>query len=111
MPRRTVAALLLLLSLAWAASARAGSNEFEITLDAREAPRGLLHASLTYPVDPGTFTLLYPKWIPGEHGPTGPVRDVVDLHMEAAGRELDWQRDPRDLYIFRTTIQIGRAHV
>ena len=127
-PLHAVAAwLMLALALAWTAVARAGTNDFDITLDAREAPRGLLRASLNFTVAPGPFTLQYPKWIPGEHGPTGPVRDVVDLHMEAGGRELDWQRDPRDLYIFRTTIppeaktlrvefnfllpKIGRAHV
>mgnify|MGYP003353153567 CR=1 FL=1 len=56
-----------------------------VTPSARgEAPRGLLHASLTYPVDPGTFTLLYPKWIPGEHGPTGALV-VFQAHGLPAG--------------------------
>jgi predicted metalloprotease with PDZ domain len=32
---------------------------------------------------------------------------VVDLHLKAGDRELDWQRDPRDLYVFRTEIPSG----
>lgn len=102
-----VAALLCAILLLAAHSAFAATDDFEITLDAREAPRGLLHASLSYPVQPGPLTLLYPKWIPGEHGPTGPVRDLVELRMEAAGQPLDWQRDARDLNAFRTTIPSG----
>ena len=41
-----------------------------LDVDAREAPRKILHARLTIPARPGALTLAYPKWIPGEHGPT-----------------------------------------
>ncbi|MDQ2971288.1 MAG: M61 family peptidase, partial [Acidobacteriota bacterium] len=43
-----------------------------LEVDAREATRKIFHARLTIPVEPGPLTLLSPKWLPGEHGPTGP---------------------------------------
>ncbi|MSO20137.1 MAG: M61 family peptidase [Acidobacteria bacterium] len=99
--------LLCTLVAAAIAPATARGQSLEITLDAREAARGVLHAELTIPADSGPITLYYPKWIPGEHGPTGPVRDVVNLRMKAGGRELDWKRDPLDLYAFRTVVPAG----
>ena len=48
----------------------------KITLDLRDAPRKMLHARLSIPVQPGPLTLEYPQWIPGEHSPTGPDRQL-----------------------------------
>jgi hypothetical protein len=45
----------------------APSRPLEISVDATEAPRKLLHARLVIPAAPGPLTLHYPKWIPGEH--------------------------------------------
>src|SRR5262249_31065288 len=47
-----------------------------LTVDATEAPRKILHNRLLMRVRPGPLTLYYPKWIPGEHGPFGPVGNV-----------------------------------
>ena len=52
-----------------------------IAVDATEAPRKIFHAKLTMPATPGTLTVYYPKWIPGEHGPTGPVENLTGLHF------------------------------
>jgi predicted metalloprotease with PDZ domain len=76
----------------------------QITVDAREAARGILHAELTFPVQPGPLTLLYPKWIPGNHAPTGPVGDLVGLKVRAGSQVLTWQRDPLDMYAFQVTV-------
>ena len=45
----------------------------QITLhvDASGVASNTYHAHETIPVSPGPLTLFYPKWIPGEHGPTG----------------------------------------
>ena len=48
-----------------------------VALDARETPRKLLHARETLAVTPGALTLVYPKWLPGEHAPDGAVDDLV----------------------------------
>src|ERR1700745_1707221 len=59
-----------------------------ISLDATEAPRKIFHAHLTIPASPGNLTLYYPKWIPGEHGPTGPIQDLAGLKWGFNGQAL-----------------------
>src|SRR6266849_6188229 len=54
-----------------------------LSVDATEARRKLFHARMTMPVAPGPLTLVYPKWIPGEHGPTGPIADLAGLKLTA----------------------------
>jgi hypothetical protein len=43
-----------------------------LSVDLTDAPRKILHATETIPVQPGLLTLVYPEWIPGEHGPPAP---------------------------------------
>ena len=98
------------LTLAFAAPpARADFSGGVITLavDATEAPRKILHAKLTIPVEPGTLTLVYPKWIPGEHGPTGPLTDVAGLRFMAAGKPLRWERDLVDMHAVSCVVPEG----
>src|SRR5689334_16098325 len=59
-----------------------------LAVDATDAPRRILHARMTIPVTPGEFTLVYPEWIPGEHGPTGPIDDLTGLRFTAGGQAL-----------------------
>ena len=78
-----------------------------LSVDAREAPRRLLHAALTIPVKPGPLALEYPKWIPGEHGPTGPLNGIISLKFFAGGKPLAWRRNPEDLYEFDLVVPEG----
>jgi len=57
-----------------------------LSVDATDAPRKIFHAQLNIPATPGTLTLLYPKWIPGEHGPTGPIQNLTGLKFSANGQ-------------------------
>lgn len=82
-----------------------------IEVDATEAPRRIFHARLSLPASPGPLVLYYPKWIPGEHGPTGPVVDLVGLRFSAGGQTLPWRRDPVDMYAFHLTIPAGASAV
>ncbi len=52
-----------------------------LAVDAGDAPRKFFHARITIPATPGDFVLLYPKWIPGEHGPSGPVVDTAGIYF------------------------------
>src|SRR5260370_6112547 len=83
--------------LATAALASAQSP-ITISVDASDAPRRIFHAALHIPAKPGPFTLLYPKWIPGEHGPTGPIADLSSLRIVSSVHPLAWHRDPVDMY-------------
>src|SRR4051794_41135993 len=72
------------------AAPAAETTPIRLEVDAREAPRKILHAKLVIPAAPGPLTLLYPKWLPGEHGPTGPIADLAGLKIAAAGRAIPW---------------------
>ena len=52
-----------------------------LSVDATEAPRKLFHARMTMAAAPGPLTLVYPEWIPGEHGPTGPIINLAGLKI------------------------------
>ena len=82
-----------------------------LALDARETPRKLLHARETLNVTPGPLTLVYPKWIPGEHSPDGPIDDLVGLNFAAEGRSLPWRRDAVDLFAFHVDIPQGATRL
>jgi len=85
----------------------AAGPPIELTVDATDAPRRLLHARMTIPASPGALRLAYPKWIPGEHGPTGPITDVAGLRVSAGGKALAWRRDPVDLYVVEVQVPAG----
>jgi predicted metalloprotease with PDZ domain len=109
MPRFAPAVSFLLLS---AASLRAADNRpVTLEVDAREAPRKIFHAKLTIPAAPGPLTLAYPKWIPGEHGPTGPITDLVGLRFSADGKPIPWKRDAEDMYLVRVDVPSGAESV
>ena len=83
------------------------SNPMTLVLDARDAGRGLMYSHMTIPAKPGEFTIVYPKWIPGEHGPTGPLNDLTMLRVSASGRDLSWRRDKLDFYTFHVDVPSG----
>src|SRR5690242_4469419 len=100
--------------LAVAATAMCGSaagqdagKAVKLEVDLREAPRRVYHAKMTLPVKPGPLTLVYPKWIPGEHAPNGPIVDVTGVKFSANRNEVRWQRDPGDMYAFECTVPTG----
>jgi len=78
-------------------------------VDATDAPRKIIHARLEIPASPGPLTLVYPKWLPGDHAPTGPITDLTGLKMHAAGQDVAWHRDPEDMYAFKLEVPAGAA--
>ena len=106
---RSLALVALALSLPLAAGA--AERHATLTVDARDAPRRILHAQLSLPAAPGPLTLRYPKWIPGEHGPTGPVVDVAGIVVRAGGKTIPWHRDDVDLYAFHIDVPRGASTV
>ena len=85
----------------------AQARPITLELDAREAPRKIFHARLVFPASAGPMTLLYPKWVPGEHGPTGPITDLAGLEFRAGGRPVAWKRDPVDMYAISCEVPPG----
>jgi len=108
-----VACALALSTLAAAESKAAAKTAPTVTvaLDATEAPRKILHAKLTIPAQEGSLTLYYPKWIPGEHEPSGPIANLTGLHFQAHGKELAWRRDLLDAWTFHVDVPAGASSV
>src|SRR6476619_6117791 len=78
-----------------------------ILVDATDARRGVFHSHMTIPAASGAMTLVYPKWIPGEHMPSGPLMQVAGLHVRASGNEIAWTRDAVEMFSFHVTVPAG----
>jgi predicted metalloprotease with PDZ domain len=87
--------------------AQTASNPIKITADLTDAPRKMIHAHMTIPVTPGPLTLLYAKWIPGEHMPDGPIDNLAGLFITANGQQLAWVRDDVNMYAIHITVPAG----
>jgi len=81
--------------------------DVSVRVDARDVAAKRVHTDLTLAVRPGPLTLVYPKWIPGEHAPTGPLESVIGLDIRAHGERLAWSRDPYDMYALRVNVPRG----
>jgi predicted metalloprotease with PDZ domain len=90
-----------------------GANPPNVTIsvDATAAPRKIFHATLKIPATPGELTLYYPKWIPGEHAPDGPVVDLAGLFFKANGQTLKWRRDLLDGFTIHVEVPQGVSEV
>ena len=78
-----------------------------LTVDATDAARNIVHSKLAIPVRPGSLTLFYPKWIPGEHSPTGPINDLIGLKLSGGGKAIPWRRDDVEMFAFHCDIPAG----
>jgi predicted metalloprotease with PDZ domain len=94
-------------ALLLAASALAQKAPIALDIDATDAPRKILHARLRIPAQSGPLTLLYPKWLPGEHSPSGPISDLVAVTMSAAGKPVPWRRDDDDMFAIHLDVPAG----
>jgi predicted metalloprotease with PDZ domain len=78
-----------------------------ISVDASEVSRRILHAKLVFPVRPGPLTLYYPKWMPADHSPDGPIWNLAGLKFSSGSREIPWQQDDIDMYAFNLVVPQG----
>src|SRR5258706_14334667 len=103
-----------LLCLCCAANARAAEipaprdiaypGTLTLSVDLTDLNRRLFMVRESVPVKPGPLTLLYPQWLPGTHGPNGPVNLLSGLIVTAHGRRLPWLRDPINMYAFHIDV-------
>src|SRR5579859_6461168 len=85
----------------------APAQPIKLTVDATHAGEKILHAQLQIPVTAGEVKLVFPKWIPGEHGPTGPITDLTGLKFFVNGQRLAWRRNLDEMYEFDLTVPQG----
>jgi predicted metalloprotease with PDZ domain len=108
----------VLLACLATATVLAQAPAISLRVDLTDAPRKLIHSTEILPVAPGPLTLVYPKWIPGEHAPTGPIENMAGFTISALGpngavcatdSRVKWERDPVDMYAFHLTVPPGCA--
>ncbi|MBN8484698.1 MAG: M61 family metallopeptidase [Sphingomonadales bacterium] len=85
----------------------------KLHIDATDITRGAYRVTQTVPVAPGTkrLTLMLPQWLPGNHGPRGPMAELVDIHFFAGDQKLSWKRDPVEVYAFHIDVPAGAKDV
>lgn len=82
-----------------------------LEVDATDAPRSIFHVKETISANPGPLTVVYPKWIPGNHRPSGPIANLIGLNFAAAGKPVPWKRDPVDMYSFHVNVPAGVTEI
>src|SRR5438876_11383312 len=75
-----------------------------ISVDATHARQRMLHSELQIPASPGSLTLYYPKWLPADHSPDGPISNITVLKFSSNGIELPWHKDDADMYTFQLDV-------
>ena len=109
-PLLSAALACALLSLIAPPSARAqdaAGAPIALHVDASRAVQGWLSMHETIPVAAGPLTLEYPKWIPGEHSPSGPIANLAGIVVRANGTAIPWTRDLVDLYALHVDVPSG----
>jgi predicted metalloprotease with PDZ domain len=77
-------------------------------VDATDTTRGIFRVHETIPVaHPGPMVLLFPKWLPGNHGPSGQIDKIAGLTVHAGAAKVAWTRDFVDVYAFHVTVPNG----
>jgi predicted metalloprotease with PDZ domain len=87
------------------------TQTLKVEVDLTDAPRNFFHSRVTIPASAGAMTVVYPKWIPGNHRPSGPIANLTGLHFTANGQEIAWQRDPVEMYSFHFVVPAGAREV
>ncbi|HEX7369268.1 MAG TPA: peptidase M61 [Rhodanobacteraceae bacterium] len=83
----------------------------QINVDASDTRQGIFRVHETIPVQAGELTLLYPKWIPGDHSPSGPIDMLAGLKITANGKLLPWKRYKYDVYAFKVDVPQGVSDI
>ncbi|MEP6849724.1 MAG: M61 family peptidase [Acidobacteriota bacterium] len=105
---RVVTAILFLFAFTFFAAAQ---NKIRLEVDATRSAINIVHVKEAIAVKPGPLDLFYPKWIPGEHSPTGTINDVVNFYISADGKPIEWTRDPVEMFAFHLMVPRGSKEI
>jgi predicted metalloprotease with PDZ domain len=98
---------------AWAAVPAPEDRDYpgilRLAVDASDVNRRVVHVEETLTAPPSDLVLYYPKWIPGQHAPGGPIDRLAGLVVQADGRVLPWTRDALDTHAFHVAVPAGTA--
>ena len=82
-----------------------------LLVDETQASRRIAFVREEIRVRPGMLALGYPRWIPGEHGPTGPIQQVAALRIHSGDVTLPWKRDPEEIYTIHVDVPPGTDRI
>jgi predicted metalloprotease with PDZ domain len=104
-PKCLLLALIAMTAIATAAAQQSPPvPAMTLIVDETQAARRIAFVHEEIQVKPGTLALAYPRWIPGEHGPTGPIQQVAVIRIHSGNLTLPWTRDPDDIYTIRLEV-------
>lgn len=84
----------------------------ELWVDASDIDRRIMSVRQTIPVtQSGPMVLFYPQWIPGNHGPVGPVSQVANLQFSANGQRIEWVRNTLQPWAYQIEVPQGADKV
>ena len=78
-----------------------------LKVDATDLNRAIFRVQQRIPVESGPVTLLFPKWLPGNHAPRGQIEKLTGLVIKANGKTLVWKRDTIDVFAFTVNAPSG----
>jgi predicted metalloprotease with PDZ domain len=109
--RAVLAAVLATAFSAQAASDQPYPGTIVLKVDATNTAQQIFRVRESIPAKAGKLTLLYPQWIPGNHGPSGALNQFAGLKVSANGQPVEWTRDPVNVYAFHVTVPKGASSV
>ena len=75
-----------------------------ISVDASDVERHIVRIHESFTGLKGDIVLLYPQWLPGDHGPDGHIDRFAGLKIAAGGTNLAWARDTVNMFAFHARL-------
>lgn len=88
------------------------ADPMRLSINAKSMSRRLMQAELIIPIaatkNAHSIALWYPKWVPGSHGPGGPIANLAGLRIHGgSGERLNWKRTPGEVYRLEVEVPPG----
>jgi predicted metalloprotease with PDZ domain len=79
-----------------------------LKVDATDLAHAIMTVHETVPVaGAGPMVLQLPRWLPGNHSPSGSIDKIAGLIITAGGNRVEWKRDPVDVFAFHVDVPAG----
>ena len=83
-----------------------------LQVDATDLNRRIFDVTETIPVErAGPLVLFFPEWLPGNHGPVGPIAQLAGLEITANGQRVEWVRDTLHPFAFHLEVPQGASEI
>lgn len=77
-------------------------------IDATNLAQHIFAVKETIPVaQAGPMTLFFPEWLPGNHGPVGPIAQLAGIEITANGQRVQWVRDTLHPFAYHVVVPAG----